>query len=121
MDSSSNFWAPRLKADFHRTIASLQQLTEIPSEPQANYEGVRQESRTYTLSIEDEIQTANAIAFLAHYKEGGKFVSTATLREYPERLQLVLAGNTTQSPNVLGELTKLTACLSKLNKEGMAS
>ncbi|KAK0369928.1 hypothetical protein CLIM01_12719 [Colletotrichum limetticola] len=114
----SNFWTPTLKAEFHQTIASLRQLTEIPSEPRDCRGGATTGSRGHTLSIEDEIRTADSIAFLAHHEEGAKFVSTVTLRECPEGLQVVLAGNTTPSSSVIDGLMRLTARLSKLSREG---
>ncbi|KAK1514254.1 hypothetical protein CABS01_16744 [Colletotrichum abscissum] len=121
MDSPSNFWAPPLKAEFHRTIASLQQLTNIPSEPRAYYAGATPRAHIHILSIEDEIQMTNSIAFLAHRNEGVKFVSTVALREYPERLQVVLAGNTTPSSSARRELAKIMTHLSKISRKGIPS
>ncbi|KAH0423702.1 hypothetical protein CcaCcLH18_11998 [Colletotrichum camelliae] len=116
MKITSNFWNPRLKAEFHQTIASLRQLTEIPSEPRDCRGGVMTGSRGHTLSIEDEIRMADSVAFLAHHEEGGKFVSTVTLRECPEGLQVVLAGNTTPSSSIIDGLMRLTARLSGPNQ-----
>ncbi|KAI3530163.1 hypothetical protein CABS02_14611 [Colletotrichum abscissum] len=116
MASPSNFWTLMLKADFHGTIASLQQLTNIPSEPRAYREGATPQAHTNVLSIEDEIQMTNSIAFLAHRNEGAKFVSTVTLREYPDRLQVVLAGNTTPSSGARHELANIMTHLGKLSR-----
>ncbi|KAK1837885.1 hypothetical protein CCHR01_19492 [Colletotrichum chrysophilum] len=118
MEIPPNFWTPTLKAEFHQTSASLRRLTEIPSEPRDYREGLAPASHAHALSIEDEIRTADSVAFLAHHEEGGKFVSTATLREYPEGLQVVLAGNTTPSSTVIDGFKRLTARLSKLSREG---
>ncbi|KAE9565800.1 hypothetical protein CGMCC3_g18018 [Colletotrichum fructicola] len=118
MSAPSNFWTLPLEVEFHQTIASLRHLTEIPSEPRA-YHGHATSlgSHAHTLSIEDEIRTADSFAFLAHHEEGNKFVSTVTLREHSEGLQVVLASNTTPSPSVLGELMEITNRLSKLSRE----
>ncbi|KAL0929561.1 uncharacterized protein CTRU02_215460 [Colletotrichum truncatum] len=118
MDRSHNFWTPSLQAEFHRKLASLRQLTEIPSEPRAYPLQMMSQSQTHSLSTNDEIRIADCISFLAHCKEGGKFVSTVTLREHPDRLQVVLAGNTKPSSSVCEELTKITAQLSNLSREG---
>ncbi|KAK1471637.1 hypothetical protein CABS01_16346 [Colletotrichum abscissum] len=104
---SFNFWTPPLKADFHRVLTSMRQLTDVPSEPRTYRGGRTSQSDTHTLSIEDEMQCADAIAFLAHHKEGAQFVSTVTLRECHERLRIVLAGNTTPSSKVQDELAKV--------------
>ncbi|KAK0367590.1 hypothetical protein CLIM01_15054, partial [Colletotrichum limetticola] len=115
---SFNFWTPPLKADFHRILTSMRQLTDVPSEPRTYRGGRTSQSDTHTLSIEDEMQCADAIAFLAHHKEGAQFVSTVTLRECHERLRIVLAGNTTPSSKVQDELAKVMGHVSTLSKEG---
>ncbi|KAK1451073.1 hypothetical protein CCUS01_11250 [Colletotrichum cuscutae] len=104
---SFNFWTPSLKADFHRVLTSMRQLTDVPSEPRTYRGGRTSQFDTHTLSIEDEMRCADAIEFLAHHKEGARFVSTVTLRECHERLRIVLAGNTTPSSMVQDELAKV--------------
>lgn len=121
MSAPSNFWTLPLEVEFHQTIASLRHLTEIPSEPRAYHGHATLGSHAHTLSIEDEIRTADSFAFLAHHEEGDKFVSTVTLREHSEGLQVVLTSNTAPSPSVLGELTEITNRLSKLSREGLFS
>ncbi|KAK2038162.1 hypothetical protein LZ31DRAFT_132507 [Colletotrichum somersetense] len=118
MDRSSRFWTPSIMAEFHRHVASLRRLTEIPAEPRAYHERTMSQSHTHTLSTEDEIRITDCLSFLAHYIEGPKFVSTVTLREHPDSLQVVLAGNTTPSSSVCNELTKIMAKVSQFSSDG---
>ncbi|KAK2035880.1 hypothetical protein LZ31DRAFT_485402 [Colletotrichum somersetense] len=112
MDRSSRFWTPSTMAEFHRHVAFLRRLTEIPAEPRAYHERTMSQSHTHTLSTEDEIRIADCLSFLAHYIEGPKFVPTVTLLEHPDSLQVVLAGNTAPSSSVCNELTKIMAKVS---------
>ena len=51
MAESSNFWTPPLDQDFHRSVAELRSLTEIPAVAQCYRDRAAPESKYHVLSF----------------------------------------------------------------------
>lgn len=116
---TSRFWSDALRLKFHRQVAELHQRTEMPVE-ERHYRGLalttsNEHEHPNLLPFDHELQLADNIAFLAHWKEGVSRVSAVTLQEHPGppgRLVVLLSSNSTPSDSVIGGLEKIGRSIS---------
>jgi hypothetical protein len=117
MAASSNIWTPRLSLDFHRSVVKLHNQTETPVAAQSYRENSLAESEAYLLSFKDELQIADDLAFLSHWKEGADYISAITLQEHTNTLVVLLASNKTPSQTILDGLEDIAEILVKYSSQ----
>ncbi|KAM9874554.1 hypothetical protein VDGL01_11384 [Verticillium dahliae] len=109
MTPTLNIWTTSSSRSFHTSVAKLYKLTQTPSEAQYYRDGTTPDPDGHVLSLRDELQMADKIAFLAHWEEGVRKVSAVTLEEQPSGLVVVLASNSTPSRSIIAGLRDIFA------------
>lgn len=112
-------WTCELRRNFHRAVEDLHSITANPSE-EKDYRGALPDipSTNYNLSLRDESQLADHIAFLAHSKEGAHAVSAVCIEESDMGLVVCLASNKTPSSVTVTGLRRILDSLSNFARQG---
>lgn len=113
MARSSNHWTRSLELDFHRAVAELRELNEMPSEVQFYRDRATPGSGGHILSFQDEQQIADGLAFICHWEEGVHRVSTITLEEHPDGLIALLACNSSPTKTITRSLEEVLAVVTQ--------
>ncbi|KAG7103713.1 hypothetical protein HYQ44_017801 [Verticillium longisporum] len=109
MAAALNFWTPSSSRSFHTSVAKLRKRTQNPSEPQFYRGSATPGPDGHVLSLGDELQMADNLAYLAHSEENVHMVSAVTLEEHPSCLVVVLASNSTPSQSIIAGLSDILA------------
>jgi hypothetical protein len=105
----SNFWTPATKKEFHRAVENLCNLTKQPLDEKryrsSGFQGPQETA--HVLSLLDELQLADHIAFLGHSAQDVKTISAVCIEETPDGLLLRLASNHTPVDATVSGLREL--------------
>jgi len=117
---AGNFWTSELKRSFHSHVRRLSNWNREPCPAEDYRRDKVEESNIYTLQIGEELHFADHIAFLAHDKEGAKFVAAVAIEEDQEGQSLTVrvAANETPSEKVLQGLTRIFQVLESYARKG---
>ncbi|KAG7112018.1 hypothetical protein HYQ44_010213 [Verticillium longisporum] len=109
MEAALNFWTPSSSRSFHTSVAKLRKVTRNPPEPQFYRGSTTPDPDGHVLSLGDELQMADNLAYLAHWEENVRMISAVTLEEHPSGLVVVLASNSTPSQSIIAGLRDILA------------
>lgn len=116
-----SLWTRELKISFHKTVFELAKTRQNPLPP-INYRGQLHESNVrqleHVLSLKDELQLADHIAFLAQVSEGFAPISAVCIEERQAGLKVVLARNELRDAHVLKGLRQVVQALGRCCQEG---
>lgn len=106
------FWTQDLQLSFHQAVEALYARTENPlaeiDYTEQNPQWIqRGNDSQHVLSLMDELQLADHIAFLAQTQEGALAISAVCVEETVDGLVLVLAGNSVPTPKTVEGLSHL--------------
>ncbi|KAK3942874.1 hypothetical protein QBC46DRAFT_405934 [Diplogelasinospora grovesii] len=95
-----DLWTPKTREEFHRGVETLIKVQSKLGLSPRHYDRSSNPrdldtSHDYTLRLQDELQLADHIAFLAHAQEGAFHVSAACVCETPEGLVIRVTSNET--------------------------
>ena len=120
----ANFWTDDAKRIFHENVRALKGKHQDPCLPR-NYRTRRlPTSECHRLSFEDELQIADHIAYLAHYKEGSERVAAAVVQELQDGkpgLVIRLAANKTPPTEIMAGLEKIIEVVENHARAGKSS
>ncbi|KGO44720.1 hypothetical protein PEX2_006510 [Penicillium expansum] len=105
--------------EFYQAIRSLRKLTDQPSEEHSYRMDIPSfQSANHLLKVEDEMQFADDIAFLAQWQEGVEYVTAVTLQEMANGLVIRIASNHTPTDKTVRELKGTMALVSEYASKG---
>ncbi len=112
----NSLWTPKLQLDFHKAVAALREVTEMPipdiTYPEPTARPVSKGQPVYTLRPRDELQLADRVALLAHAKGGVLNISGACVEEAEDGLTIRLASNSTPPATVITGIQSILRTMS---------
>jgi hypothetical protein len=114
-------WTENAKTSFHKATFALAKTRQNPLPPidyrsQLHSHSIDQQN--HLLSLEDELQLADHIAFLAHTGEGFAAIAAVCIEERQDGLIVRLARNKLRQVGVVKGLEQVLGVLQKCCTEG---
>ena len=123
MPGNPNFWTPQSSLEFHATVTQLYRKNQQPGAHHIypNIKPKNADTGRHVLSVEDELQLADDIAFLAQTKRDPLTISAVTVQERSTGLHFLISSNAQPVGSTQAGLQRFTSTLTKYAKKGACS
>ncbi|KAI1503457.1 hypothetical protein F5X99DRAFT_375291 [Biscogniauxia marginata] len=118
MHKRSNFWTSSMKRGFHEAVSQLRKINDNPEGQKDYRDDFPLHSEGYILTLHDERQLADDIAFLAHTKDEVYSISAVTILEKSGGITLILASNRTPTDLTVSVLRKILSLVKNYSITG---